>query len=63
MGEAAFVKSLSDYYSKNVFLNANPEDMLSQFRANSATPGAVDQLYQRWIEQVHGDEDMPASNG
>lgn len=59
LGPAAFEKSLSDYYRKNVFLNATTEDLLAPFRANSGGSGTVDQLYQRWITQAHGDEDMP----
>ncbi|HEY5525985.1 MAG TPA: M1 family metallopeptidase [Candidatus Anoxymicrobiaceae bacterium] len=45
-GQPAFDKSLLDYYRKNVFLNASPEDLLSAFRANSPDPSKVDELLQ-----------------
>lgn len=59
MGEAAFVKSLSDYYRGKAFGLATTEDLLAAFRANSPDPSAVDRLYQRWIKETHGDEDVP----
>lgn len=62
LGPAAFEKSLSKYYRKNVFLNATTEDLLAPFRANSGGSGTVDQLYQRWIKEIHGDEDMPSGS-
>jgi len=46
LGQPAFDKSLLDYYRKNVFLNASPEDLLSAFRANSPDPSKVDELLQ-----------------
>ena len=58
MGAEAFDRSLSDYYHKYVFLNAMPEDLTNSFEANSKDPGAVAALYQRWIKEVHGDEDI-----
>jgi hypothetical protein len=45
-----------------VFLNATTEDLLAPFRANSGGSGTVDQLYQRWIKEIHGDEDMPSGS-
>ncbi|HEY5527711.1 MAG TPA: M1 family aminopeptidase [Candidatus Anoxymicrobiaceae bacterium] len=61
LGPAAFGKSLSEYYRKDVFRNATTEDLLSSFRAKASDPARVDQLYQRWIKELHGDEDVPRS--
>ena len=61
LGPAAFDKSLSEYYRKDVFRNATTEDLLSSFRAKASDQARVDQLYQRWIKELHGDEDMPRS--
>jgi hypothetical protein len=60
LGSSAFDKALSDYYAKNVFLNATSETLLSALRASSNGSSRVDELYQRWIKQVNGDEDMAA---
>jgi len=60
LGPAGFDKSLTEYYRKNVFRNATAEDLLATFRDNSSDPGRVDQLYQRWIKELHGDQDIPA---
>lgn len=61
LGASAFDKSLSEYYRKNVFLNATADDLLAAFRANSGGSGQVYALYQRWVKELHGDADVTAS--
>lgn len=59
MGPPAFERSLSGYYREKLFSNADAGDLLGAFRANSPDPSGVDALYERWIRELHGDEDVP----
>lgn len=56
--ESGFDEALSNYYKKYVFLNPTPEQQAAEFRAVSDDPAAFDALYNRWIKEVHGDEDI-----
>jgi len=58
MGEQAFEKSLAQYYRKNVFINASPEEEVAAFQSNSADPASVSALYERWMHGVYGDADI-----
>ncbi|MBU1669541.1 MAG: M1 family metallopeptidase [Actinobacteria bacterium] len=58
MGELTFEEALQDYYEKNVFRNATGEELSGALRARSEDPAAFDALYDRWIKETHGDEDI-----
>ncbi|MHB8896080.1 MAG: M1 family metallopeptidase [Candidatus Geothermincolia bacterium] len=60
MGEAAFEKSLRQYYDAYAFRLATPENLVAAFTANGNS-AAVASLYTRWILERHADEDIAAS--
>jgi len=59
-GGQSFDRSLAQYYRKNLFLNASPQDLISSFGANSSDPASVNALYERWMHGVYGDADIKA---
>lgn len=59
-GDKAFEKSLAEYYRKNLFLNAPPQDMVSIFSSNASDPAGVNALFERWMHGVYGDTDIKA---
>jgi hypothetical protein len=60
MGEQAFDKSLSEYYTQYSFLNATPDDLMAVFESNgnAATIAALDT---RWLHELHASEDIAAT--
>lgn len=62
MGDAAFEKSLRDYYAKYAFLRATPAGLMACFYQNSKDSAASVALHRRWIQETHADEDMASSD-
>lgn len=58
LGEAAFLGGLKNYYLKFAFKSAQPEDLLIAFQTVSSDPGGIAFLWQRWIKEKHGAEDI-----
>jgi hypothetical protein len=57
VGDPVFFSSLREYYSKYRGSLAGPRALLDIVRAK-APAADVDGLYRRWVEEVHGDEDV-----
>ncbi len=58
IGQENFEKDLKDYYAEYVFRDATPQDLLAAMQEHAPDPAAVAALYHRWIEEIHGDEDI-----
>jgi hypothetical protein len=61
MGEAAFVKSLQYYYEHYAFRASTPGEFIYGFERSSGNPDVLASLYQRWINERHGGEDIASS--
>jgi hypothetical protein len=61
MGEAAFVKSLQYYYEHYAFRASTPGELIYGFERSSGNPDVLASLYQRWINERHGGEDIASS--
>ncbi|MDQ3814528.1 MAG: hypothetical protein M3347_11330 [Armatimonadota bacterium] len=57
VGDEVFFSSLREYYATYRGRLTGPRDLLEIIKAK-APRANVDALYQRWIEQTHGDEDI-----
>jgi hypothetical protein len=60
LGDERFFDALRQYYSKNSFRVATPETMRNSFLAASENPRAAQALFQRWLKEKRGDEDIGA---
>jgi hypothetical protein len=59
MGDEAFFAALRSYYDTYWFRIAAPEDLKEIARKQLPEKGAqIDALFQRWMEEKHGDEDI-----
>jgi len=58
MGKEAFEKSLKEYYREYSFLNAKPGELTAIFHEDHRDPGAVKALYDRWLKETHGTQDV-----
>ena len=52
--------ALRQYYSKNSFRVATPESMRNCFLSASENPRAAQAIFQRWLKEKRGDEDIGA---
>jgi len=60
LGDERFFDALRRYYSKNSFRVATPEIMRNSFIAASENPRAAQAIFQRWLKEKRGDEDIGA---
>ncbi len=58
LGERRFETSLAAYYMKYAFQNAPPDALAGAFGESGTDKAGVDALFDRWIQGVHGDEDI-----
>lgn len=59
MGDGPFYKALKDYYNSYWFKIAGPHDFTAIAAHDlPAKKDEIDKLYNRWIEETHGDEDI-----
>lgn len=58
MGDAKFFEALRSYYSSQHFRIATPEQMRAAFINQADDRRAVRALFQRWLREKHGDEDI-----
>lgn len=63
IGEEAFDRSLREYYEEYVFLEATGEELVSIFERNAPDARAVASLFQRWMKEEHGEEDIGTATG
>jgi len=60
LGDERFFDALRQYYSKNSSRVATPDHLRNTFIATSENPRAVRAIFQRWLKEKHGDEDIGA---
>jgi aminopeptidase N len=60
LGDERFFDALRQYYSKNSFRIATPEIMRNSFITASDNPRATQAIFQRWLKEKRGDEDIGA---
>ena len=60
LGDERFFDALRQYYSKNRFRVATPETLRNSFIATSKNPRASQAIFQRWLKEKRGDEDIGA---
>jgi aminopeptidase N len=60
LGDERFFDALRQYYSKNSFRVATPETLRNSFIAESENPRAAQAIFQRWLKEKRGDEDIGA---
>jgi hypothetical protein len=60
LGDERFFDALRQYYSKNSFRVATPETLRNSFIATSENPRAAQAIFQRWLKEKRGDEDIGA---
>ncbi|MGH9752213.1 MAG: M1 family aminopeptidase [Blastocatellia bacterium] len=60
LGDERFFDALRQYYSKNRFRVATPETLRNSFIAASENPRAAQAIFQRWLKEKRGDEDIGA---
>ena len=58
LGRKRFIRMLRRYARRHAFRRVEPVDLLQAARGAGARPAAIENLYRRWIEQAHGDEDI-----
>ncbi len=58
LGKRALVRALRQYTQRYAFAQARPEDLLAQLQAAGKTAKQVKDLWQRWLQESHGDEDI-----
>ncbi len=58
LGDRPFFTALRHYYQDYRFRIASPDDLQLVFRRQAVDPRAVRLLFQRWIKEKHGDEDI-----
>lgn len=59
VGDEAWFAALRRYHARHAGGFASAEDLLEALRPAAADPAEVDALYQRWIVEAHGYEDLP----
>ena len=60
LGDERFFGALRRYYSKNSFRVATPETLRNSFISASENPRAAQAIFQRWLKEKRGDEDIGA---
>jgi aminopeptidase N len=60
LGDERFFDALRQYYAKNSFRVATPEAMRNSFITASGNPRAAQAIFQRWLKEKRGDEDIGA---
>jgi hypothetical protein len=60
LGDERFFDALRRYYSKNSFRVATPETLRNSFISASENPRATQAIFQRWLKEKRGDEDIGA---
>jgi hypothetical protein len=58
LGDERFFNALRRYYSAHRFRTATPDHLRNVFLNGSENPRAVRSLFQRWLKEKHGDEDI-----
>jgi aminopeptidase N len=58
LGDEKFFNALRYYYASHRFRIAQPDHLRFAFLAASEDPNAVRALFQRWLREKHGDEDI-----
>lgn len=58
IGDQRLEEGLRDYYMDHLFLNATREDMQAAFSSRSDGLADVNALFKRWLDELHGDEDI-----
>lgn len=58
LGDDRFFAALRQYYSKNSARIATPERLRLALSGASENPRATQALFQRWLKERHGDEDI-----
>jgi aminopeptidase N len=58
LGDDRFFAALRQYYSKNSARIATPERLRLAITGASENPRAAQALFQRWLKERHGDEDI-----
>ena len=62
MGDEAFFNALRFYYQSRRFQIVSPDNLRSTFLVGAANQNTVKSLFQRWIKEKHGDEDIGVSD-
>lgn len=60
IGDEEVYAALQAYYASNHCRRATATDLMGSLRASTDRPQLVDELYQRWIVEAHGYEDLIA---
>jgi hypothetical protein len=60
LGDERFFGALRQYYSKNSSRVATPEILRNSFLSASENPRAAQAIFQRWLKEKRGDEDIGA---
>ncbi len=58
LGRKRLFRGLRRYVARHAFREAGPDDLRQALAAASGKPKRVRALYQHWIQQRHGDEDI-----
>lgn len=58
LGDKKFFAALKSYFSTNKFRIATPEQLRASFLNEAEDPRNVRALFQRWLREKHGDEDI-----
>jgi aminopeptidase N len=58
LGDERFFNALRRYYSAHRFRTVTPDHLRNVFLNGSENPRAVRGLFQRWLKEKHGDEDI-----
>ncbi|MGE0126931.1 MAG: M1 family aminopeptidase [Blastocatellales bacterium] len=58
LGDDQFFDALRRYYSKNSARVATPDRLRNTFIASAENPRAARAIFQRWLKEKHGDEDI-----
>ncbi|MBS1789308.1 MAG: hypothetical protein JST85_16400 [Acidobacteria bacterium] len=58
LGDKKFFAALRSYFSINKFRIATPEQLRASFLNDAEDPRNVRALFQRWLREKHGDEDI-----
>lgn len=64
LGDERFFAALKSYYAENQFGEAEPDDLINSFleRAPQAKRAAIESVFDRWLAERHGDEDVAPPN-
>lgn len=62
LGDEKFFSAIRYYFNTHRFRVASPEHLRYAFLAASDDPRPVRALFQRWLKEKHGDEDIGASD-